>query len=197
MSSTAPLPIRERCVDAGSVFCQCSRFTPYRDESQWHTLDQSRCICGHGIHAHADYLSPVVHQCPATCCVAFVQKTPQTQECTCTALLVDHKAVVNLYRIAPAITNNWEPYVGTSQSIVPSYSMNASNPVIPISSPNTAGALLHIQPVSAQAENVGFVTHHLQGLAPDSITPNATFSNHPDAVYDTTPNAGVWTWSYT
>ncbi|KAK0445541.1 hypothetical protein EV421DRAFT_329569 [Armillaria borealis] len=38
------------------------------------TTSQSRCVCGHGIHAHADYLSLVVHHCPTKYCVAYVQK---------------------------------------------------------------------------------------------------------------------------
>ncbi|PBK77614.1 hypothetical protein ARMSODRAFT_1010265 [Armillaria solidipes] len=52
------------------------------------------CTCGHGIHAHVDYLSPVVHHCPSTHCAAYVQKTPQTQDRTCGAPLADHVAIL-------------------------------------------------------------------------------------------------------
>ncbi|PBK97435.1 hypothetical protein ARMGADRAFT_1009449 [Armillaria gallica] len=50
------------------------------------------------MHAHADYVSTVVHRCVATNCVAFVQKTPRTQGCTCSASLIDHNPVMNMYR---------------------------------------------------------------------------------------------------
>ncbi|KAK0240639.1 hypothetical protein EDD85DRAFT_496414 [Armillaria nabsnona] len=199
MSAATPLLIRGRCLEhTGNALCQCSYFTPHRDLLQWHTLDQSRCVCGHGIHAHADYISPVVHHCPATNCVAYVQKTPQTQECTCMALLVDHKAVVNLYRTVAAVTNNREHLVGGMQGIVSSYSAstNPSTPIlIPISSPS-ANALPHNRQGSTQAEAGVVVAHHLPGYASDGSAPNGTFDYHPNAVYDASPEAGAWAQSY-
>ncbi|KAK0228067.1 hypothetical protein IW262DRAFT_576417 [Armillaria fumosa] len=65
------------------------------------TLSQYICInCGHGIHTHADYVSMVVHHYPPTQCVAYVQKTPLTQCCTCEIWLCDHLPTNNLYRSA-------------------------------------------------------------------------------------------------
>ncbi|SJL04562.1 uncharacterized protein ARMOST_07929 [Armillaria ostoyae] len=197
MSSAAALPIRGRCVEhTDNALCQCSYFTPHRDLLQWHTLDQSRCVCGHGIHAHADCLSAVVHHCPVTSCVAYVQKTPQTQECMCMVLLVDHKPVVNLYRTAAAVTNNREHFVGGGQGIVSSYSTTAGTPTaIPISSPSTS-VLMHSQPDSTQPEAGVVVAHHLPGYASDGSAPNGTFDYHPNAVYGATPEAGAWAQSY-
>ncbi|KAK0477762.1 hypothetical protein EDD18DRAFT_73911 [Armillaria luteobubalina] len=199
MSSAAPLLIRGRCVEhTDNVLCQCSYFIPHRDLLQWHTLDQSRCVCGHGIHAHADYFSPVVHHCPATSCVAYVQKMPQTQECMCMALLVDHKAVVNLYRTAATFTNNREHFVSGAQGIVSSQSVNtnpSTHTLIPVSSPN-ANALPRNQPGSTQAEASVVVAHHLPRYISDDSAPNGTFDYHPNAVYDATPEAGAWAQSY-
>ncbi|KAK0183942.1 hypothetical protein F5146DRAFT_1146203 [Armillaria mellea] len=199
MSAVAPLLIRGRCIEhTGNAVCQCSYFTPHQDLLQWHTLDQSCCVCGHGIHAHADYFSPIVHHCPATSCVAYVQKMPQTQECTCTALLIDHKAVVNLYHTAAALTNNWEHFVGDAQGFVSSYiaTMNLSIPILtPISSPN-ANALPHDQPGSTQAEAGVIVMHHLPGYASDGTAQNGTFDYRPNAIYDVSPEADAWAQSY-
>ncbi|KAK0502786.1 hypothetical protein EDD18DRAFT_606575 [Armillaria luteobubalina] len=145
------------------------------------TTSLSRCVCGHGIHAHADYFSPVVHHCPATSCVAYVQKTPQTQECMCMALLVDHKAVVNLYRTAATFTNNREHFVGGAQGIVSSQSVNtnpSTHTLIAVSSPN-ANALPRNQPGSTQAEASVVVAYHLPGYISDDSALNGTFDYHP------------------
>ncbi|KAK0502785.1 hypothetical protein EDD18DRAFT_1135096 [Armillaria luteobubalina] len=38
------------------------------------TVSQLVCgLCGHGIHAHADYMSIVVNHCPANQCAAYAQ----------------------------------------------------------------------------------------------------------------------------
>lgn len=113
------------------------------------------------------------------------------------ALLVDHKAVVNLYRTAAAVTNNREHFVGGARGIVSSYSAstNPSTPIlIPISSPN-ANALPHNQH-STQAEAGVVVAHHFPGYVSDGSAPNGTFDYHPDAVYDATPEGGAWAQSY-
>ncbi|PBK96345.1 hypothetical protein ARMGADRAFT_692579 [Armillaria gallica] len=204
MSSVALPPIRGRCVEhTGNAFCLCSRFTAHRDQSQWHTLDQPRCICGHGIHAHVDYLSLVVHHCPTNYCVAFVQKTPQTQECTCGALLIDHVPVVNGYRSLPAaVTNSQEPFVGEGRSIGSSYSTNASasndaNPILfaPTPSPNT-NTLSHIQPGYTQADAEIFIAHHPQGYAPDGDASNGPFFYYPTDAYNAIPEGEAWAGPY-
>ncbi|KAK0434947.1 hypothetical protein EV421DRAFT_1740583 [Armillaria borealis] len=64
--------------------------------------------CGHGIHAHVDYVSMVVNHYHPTQCAAYVQKagysplrmTPLVQRCTCEAQLCDHVAANNTYRSA-------------------------------------------------------------------------------------------------
>ncbi|KAK0225153.1 hypothetical protein EDD85DRAFT_1027486 [Armillaria nabsnona] len=89
------MPSRRQCVqplDNIIQGCQCSWFAPT-------LLDQYICgACGHGIHAHVDYVSMIVNHYPATQCAAYVQKTPLTQRCTCGTWLSDHVAINNLYR---------------------------------------------------------------------------------------------------
>ncbi|KAK0240612.1 hypothetical protein EDD85DRAFT_950458 [Armillaria nabsnona] len=191
MSSVALPPIRGRCVEhTGNAFCLCLRFTAHWDQSQWHTRDQSRCVCGHGIHAHTDYLSLIVHHCPTNHCVAYVQKTPQTQECTCGALLIHHVLDANVHRSLPtAVSNTREPFVGDAHSIGSSYSIDASASneanLIPFAltpSPNT-NTLSHIQPSFTQVEAEMFVAHHPQGYAPDG---DGAFDFYPTDAYNAT-----------
>ncbi|KAK0240607.1 hypothetical protein EDD85DRAFT_999986 [Armillaria nabsnona] len=94
MSSTS-LPFRARCIQVhGAIACGCPWFIPPVSPM----LDQSSCArCGHGIHGHVDYVSMFIHCCAATQCAAYVQKTPQTQACTCSAQLVDHGLTANQY----------------------------------------------------------------------------------------------------
>ncbi len=83
MSSTnLASSLRGQCVEhTDHAFCLCSRFFPARDVSRYldHVLpvltafQVHYCTCGHGIHAHVDYISTVVHHCPATHCAAYVQ----------------------------------------------------------------------------------------------------------------------------
>ncbi|KAK0483140.1 hypothetical protein IW261DRAFT_1672795 [Armillaria novae-zelandiae] len=58
------------------------------------------CWTQHGIHAHADYVSMVVHHYPPTQCIAYVQKTPLTQRCTCEIWLCDHLPTNNSHHSA-------------------------------------------------------------------------------------------------
>ncbi|KAK0502690.1 hypothetical protein EDD18DRAFT_1134556 [Armillaria luteobubalina] len=100
--SLATMPSRGQCVqpiDNIHEGCQCSWFAPT-------LLDQNICgACGHGIHAHVDYVSMHVNHHPATQCAAFVQKTPLTQRCTCETWLSDHVTIDNLYRSADVAWN--------------------------------------------------------------------------------------------
>ncbi|KAK0443001.1 hypothetical protein EV421DRAFT_1903961 [Armillaria borealis] len=95
--SPARIPSRGQCIqpiDNNLDGCQCSWFAST-------LLDQYICgACGHGIHAHVDYVSMIVNHYPATQCAAYVQKTPLTQCCTCGTWLYDHIAINNLYRSA-------------------------------------------------------------------------------------------------
>ncbi|KAK0458404.1 uncharacterized protein EV420DRAFT_1542077, partial [Desarmillaria tabescens] len=94
------MPYRARCLEAdGSNPCQCQWFTspPSLAASKFTCTG-----CGHGIHSHADYVSKMVHFCSPTHCAAYVQETPRTQACTCTAMLVSHRPMQNPYRIPEA-----------------------------------------------------------------------------------------------
>ncbi|KAK0474979.1 hypothetical protein IW261DRAFT_1498049 [Armillaria novae-zelandiae] len=111
--SSPPIPSRGRCIQAtDSVHqCQCPSFASP-------LLDPNICInCRHGIHAHADYVSMVVHHYPPTQCIAYVQKTPLTQRCTCEIWLCDHLPTNNSHHSAEPwavldqyLDNNGPPY---------------------------------------------------------------------------------------
>ncbi|KAK0458424.1 uncharacterized protein EV420DRAFT_355240 [Desarmillaria tabescens] len=95
MSPTV-LPSRERCTHTtdNTQQCQCPWFASP-------PLDPYICgQCGHGIHAHVDYVSMVVNHHPPAQCAAYVQKMPLAQRCTCEAQLCDHVAINNLFRHA-------------------------------------------------------------------------------------------------
>ncbi|KAK0183939.1 hypothetical protein F5146DRAFT_1077138 [Armillaria mellea] len=91
--SSIVLPPRGQCIQVTDNLqhCQCPSFVS--------TLDQLICgRCGHGIHAHRDYVSMFVHHCPAMNCAAYYPKTSWVQACTCSASLIEHIPVVNVYR---------------------------------------------------------------------------------------------------
>ncbi|PBK80436.1 hypothetical protein ARMGADRAFT_1092227 [Armillaria gallica] len=90
--SSAAVPSKGQCIQVTDNHCQCPWFAST-------LLDQSICVlCGHGIHAHVDYVSMVVNYYPANQCAAYVQKTPLAQRCTCEAQLCDHIPTNNPYR---------------------------------------------------------------------------------------------------
>ncbi|KAK0502791.1 hypothetical protein EDD18DRAFT_1345640 [Armillaria luteobubalina] len=85
-------PHRARCIQVtdGTVVCPC----PWFNAPSLPSLDQFSCVgCGHGIHAHVDYDSKIVHHRPTNYCAAYAQKA-----CTCTVQLFDHEPIVNVYR---------------------------------------------------------------------------------------------------
>ncbi|KAK0225239.1 hypothetical protein EDD85DRAFT_857032 [Armillaria nabsnona] len=115
---SAVFPSRGQCTQVIDNIqrCQCPSFTSP-------LLDPYICInCGHGIHAHADYVSMVVHHYPPTQCAAYVQKTPLTQCCTCEIWLCDHLPINNSYRSAEpwSVLDQYFP-----ESNGPSYSLAA------------------------------------------------------------------------
>ncbi|KAK0458392.1 uncharacterized protein EV420DRAFT_1542013 [Desarmillaria tabescens] len=139
--SSVILPSRGKCIQVidSNQYCQCLWFFP--PESP--LLDQNICsLCGHGIYAHVDYVSMVVHHCFATNCAAYFPKTARVQACTCSAYLIDHKPVRNAHRSPTPL-----PY-GADASIhdngLPSNvntstgdTMNISFTPIPMPSPST------------------------------------------------------------
>ncbi|KAK0228080.1 hypothetical protein IW262DRAFT_1532202 [Armillaria fumosa] len=86
--SSAVLLSWGQCIEVTDnlQLCQCRSFAS--------TLNQHICSqCGHGIHTHVDYVSMFVHQCAAMNCAAYYPKA-----CTCSASLIEHMPVVNVYR---------------------------------------------------------------------------------------------------
>ncbi|PBK77610.1 hypothetical protein ARMSODRAFT_1077326 [Armillaria solidipes] len=135
--SSIVLPPRGQCIEVTDNVqgCQCPSFAL--------TLDQHICgRCGHGIHAHRDYVSMFVHHCPAMNCAAYYPKTSRVQGCTCSASLIEHMPVVNVYR-SPATL----PYGVDVDSALPS---NVNTPTgdttnvpftpVPMPSPSTNDA---------------------------------------------------------
>ncbi|SJL04563.1 uncharacterized protein ARMOST_07930 [Armillaria ostoyae] len=121
------LPLRGKCIQVidSIQLCQCLWFFP----PELPLLDQNICgPCGHGIHAHVDYVSTVVHHYPANQCAAYVQKTPLVQRCTCEAQLCDHNAIDNPYRSAEP-WNVLDYFQDSDNSN--GYSHNANSPLGP------------------------------------------------------------------
>ncbi|KAK0228098.1 hypothetical protein IW262DRAFT_577059 [Armillaria fumosa] len=112
--SSAALPPRGQCIEVTDnlQLCQCLSFAS--------TFDQHVCgRCGHGIHAHVDYISMFVHQCAAMNCAAYYSKTPWVQACTCSASLIEHMPAVNVYRSpatlpyeADVLPSNFNTFIG-------------------------------------------------------------------------------------
>ncbi|KAK0483152.1 hypothetical protein IW261DRAFT_1461733 [Armillaria novae-zelandiae] len=97
------LPFRGQCIQVTDDRqpCQCLWFFP--PESP--LLDQDICgRCGHGVHAHVDYLSTIVNNYPGNRCAAYAQKTRLTQDCTCGAQFWEHTAAYNAYRLSEPLT---------------------------------------------------------------------------------------------
>ncbi|KAK0445545.1 hypothetical protein EV421DRAFT_1902487 [Armillaria borealis] len=184
MSSTASP--RGQCY----TFCLCSRFLPARDVYL--------CTCGHGAHAHIDYMSPVVHHCPSTHCAAYAQKTLQTQDCTCGAPLADHVATVNAYRLpatlpyvpeslASDVRNASSPSNVGAVSLPDNMNITLSSPSLPISSPSHNLYPSGSQLGTTQAD-VTRRYQHLNGRY-DSDAANGQLYDHSNVMYNATPDA--------
>ncbi|KAK0227901.1 hypothetical protein IW262DRAFT_1479021 [Armillaria fumosa] len=126
--SSAALPSRGPCVQITDdlQLCQCPSFAS--------TYDQNICDqCGHGIHAHRDYVSMFVHHCPAMNCAAYYPKTPWVQACTCSASLIEHMPVMNAYRSLPppSLPSNVTTFTGDAT--------NTPFTQVPMPSPSITG----------------------------------------------------------
>ncbi|KAK0228099.1 hypothetical protein IW262DRAFT_1348890 [Armillaria fumosa] len=89
-------PHRARCIQVtdGTAVRPC----PWFNAPLLPSSDQFSCVdCGHGIHAHVDYNSKIVHHRPTNHCAAYAQKTHKSQACTCAVQLFDHEPIVNVY----------------------------------------------------------------------------------------------------
>ncbi|KAK0502772.1 hypothetical protein EDD18DRAFT_605993 [Armillaria luteobubalina] len=128
--SSIVLPSRGQCIQItdNSQPCQCVWFFP--PESP--LLDQDICgLCGHDIHAHADYVSIVVNHCPVNRCAAYAQKTRLTQFCTCGAQICEHIATYNQYRLPEpwTVLDYWNPgNISPPSTTKISYSNDANSP---------------------------------------------------------------------
>ncbi|KAK0435446.1 uncharacterized protein EV420DRAFT_1770612 [Desarmillaria tabescens] len=131
MPSTV-LPSRGQCIQLSDNFqhCQCLWFFPPVSP----LLDQNICgLCGHGIHAHADYVSTVVNRCPANQCAAY---TTLTQLCTCGAPFFEHIATDNseYYLREPWTVSDYFSADGNGSSTSDSYTYDRNSS----SDPNTS-----------------------------------------------------------
>ncbi|KAK0197582.1 hypothetical protein F5146DRAFT_1130435 [Armillaria mellea] len=114
-------PHRAQCIQVtdGTLICPC----PWFNAPLLPSLDQLfSCVnCGHGIHAHVDYDSKIVHHRPANYCATYVQKV-----CTCTVQLFDHEAIVNVYR-SLALSHS-PAFIPSSLDSVTSLNANIARP---------------------------------------------------------------------
>ncbi|SJL04574.1 uncharacterized protein ARMOST_07941 [Armillaria ostoyae] len=137
--SSIVFPSRGRCIQiTDSQPCLCLWFFP--PESP--LLDQDICgLCGHGIHAHADYVSTVVNHYPANQCAAYAQKTRLTQRCTCEAQFCEHIATDNSYRLPEPWTVldyfNPDSNGPSPSATLSSYSNDDNSPFSPNTTPSS------------------------------------------------------------
>ncbi|KAK0244013.1 hypothetical protein EDD85DRAFT_183532 [Armillaria nabsnona] len=206
--SSAALPSRGQCtrVTDNIQHCQCPWFVlNFLDQPEWHV-----CQCGHGMHAHADYVSTVVHRCVATNCVAFIQKTARTQGCTCSASLIDHNPVMNMYRSPATLpygvdvdngintfngnmtnipflpTSTHSPYTNDS----PSYSYGNATPT---PQPATQTSITQVDAEShLEAENSYIAQYQNDGLDVNVQESSTSFREGPSTTYSTVDGAEAW-----
>ncbi|KAK0502767.1 hypothetical protein EDD18DRAFT_1099800 [Armillaria luteobubalina] len=147
------------------------------------TLSQNICVhCGHGIHAHADYISMVVHHYLPTQCVTYVQKAPLTQRCTCEIWLCDHIPITNLYHsVEPSTVLDQYPPDDSSASYSPAAISISNNTIngpympgftVPVFYPRHQQAFSP----SSDMESVPFALASIS--SPSSSMSSATYSSH-------------------
>ncbi len=149
------------------------------------TFSQNICgVCGHGIHAHADYILTIVNHYPTNQCAAYVQRvcllssphrisrsqlrslqTILTQRCTCEAQFCEHITTNNWYRLPEpwTVLDYFNPASNDpSPSAAMSYFDNANSPfsLNPMSSDYNTAIL------SGDGRNVS--------LTPSAPSPSAT-----------------------
>ncbi|PBK80410.1 hypothetical protein ARMGADRAFT_77409 [Armillaria gallica] len=199
--SSVVLPSRGQCIHItdDSQHCQCLWFFPPVSP----LLDQNICgHCGHGVHAHADYVSTVVNHYPVNQCVAYAQKTHLTQRCTCDAQFCKHIGAYNSYRIQEPWsvlryfypdTNGPSPSVATSDDAGNSFSPNTtptSNYNSPMFSDDATNMSLTLAPnpspsSSSTSPAIQPDTSQTLGYSPDSYY----FAQYPN-YFVNSPHAG-------
>ncbi|KAK0183922.1 hypothetical protein F5146DRAFT_1077069 [Armillaria mellea] len=168
-----------QCIQVTDNYCQCPWFVPT-------LLDQHLCgQCGHGIHAHVDYISTIVNYYPPNQCAAYVQKTPLAQRCTCEAQLCDHVSTDNPYRMA-------EPWRVLDYFLDPSSNVNAfglSNGTV--SSPYTPGSMSF---PSIDSDAVTQASHDVNLMSTDTATvfsPSPRHASSSSSGAETSPFASA------
>ncbi|PBK77626.1 hypothetical protein ARMSODRAFT_997979 [Armillaria solidipes] len=201
--SSIVLPSRGQCIQItdDSQPCQCQWFFP----PELPLLDQTICgHCGHGIHAHADYISIVVNHYPANQCAAYAQRTHLLQFCICGAQFCEHIGTYNSYRIPEpwSVLRYFNPDTnGPSSSVTTSYFNDANSPL----SPNTMssdyiGAILSDDARNMSLTRTSTSSPSVSSSASPAIEPNTTqtildystdgyFAQHPNYIVNS-PCAG-------
>ncbi len=164
------------------------------------TFSQNICgLCGHGIHAHADYVSTIINHYPVNQCAAYVQRvcllssphrilksqlrllqTTLMQRCTCEAQFYEHIATDNWYQLPEpwTVLDYFSPGSnGHSPSAATSYFNDANSPF----SPNPTSSDYNTASSSGDGRNVS--------LTPSTPSPSAA-STSSAIQPDTTPTLG-------
>ncbi|PBK96282.1 hypothetical protein ARMGADRAFT_1061026 [Armillaria gallica] len=187
--SSIILPSRGRCIQItdGIQHCQCLWFFPTQS-----LLDPNICgHCGHGIHAHADYVSTVVNHYPANQCAAYAQQTHMMQFCTCGTQFFEHIGTYNSYHIPEPWTvlryfnldNNGPPLSITSSG----YSNDANSPF----SPNTTSSSNYSPPTfsgDASAVPLAFTPTYMSSPSPNA---NSSYPYGDTVIFAPTPQPVV------
>ncbi|PBK80434.1 hypothetical protein ARMGADRAFT_1092225 [Armillaria gallica] len=171
--SSAVFPSRGPCTQVIDNIqrCQCPSFASP-------LLDPYICVnCGHGIHAHADYVSMVVYHHPPTQCAAPA------------AVSLSIDAINDPY--APSSTSfsrnaNFVPITAapvfspSPRAFVPSSEVgNISLAPTPISSPSASSASSGIKSDITQAQAYGPGDHFVHYPGPDHFM-NDSYNRQPD-----------------
>ncbi|KAK0228082.1 hypothetical protein IW262DRAFT_1292972 [Armillaria fumosa] len=199
--SSIVLPSRGQCIQTTDNLqhCQCLWFFP----PELSLLDQDICsLCGHGIHTHADYVLTVVNHCPENRCVAYTQKTPLTQFCTCGAQNFQHIATYNPCRLPEpwTVLDYFSPgSIGSPGATTISYSDKVNNPFSPrttssdytaaISSGDTRNISVTLMPVyspsasassAIQPSTAGSLCYSSDGYFYPNYFANSSYARPPE-----------------
>ncbi|KAK0197583.1 hypothetical protein F5146DRAFT_1130436 [Armillaria mellea] len=131
----------------------------------------SQDICGHfghGLHAHANYISMVVNHYPMNQCAAFAQKTCLMQRCTCEAQCYEHIAAYNLYCIPEpwTVLRYFNP-----DSHVPSPSTTVSSTTHSPFSPHTMPSSNHSTAMFSNATSIPITLTYIPSSSPNINPP--------------------------
>ncbi|KAK0240645.1 hypothetical protein EDD85DRAFT_950486 [Armillaria nabsnona] len=184
--SSIVLPSRGQCIQItdDSQPCQCQWFFP--PESP--LLDQIACgHCGHGIHVHTDYVSPVVNHYPENQCAAYVQKIPLTQRCTCEAWLCVHVATHNSYCSEEPWTVLDSLYPENSGLPSAATSNDGNGPSFPNTTPSSNHSTAMF---SGDATDIPFTPAYMPSPSPDA---NPSYPYGDTVIFTPIPHPAIQT----